>query len=37
MTCWFNPAGKENRSDIHPDYEIGKLNEFESLLEQIFA
>lgn len=36
MTCWFNPKGEENRSDIHPDYEIGKLNEFESLLKQIF-
>lgn len=36
MTCWFNPKGTENRSNIHPDYEIGKLDEFESLLKQIF-
>ncbi len=37
MTCWFNPKGKENAGPISPDYEIGKLDEFKSLLKRIFA
>ena len=24
-TCWFNPEGKENHTDIEPDYEIDAL------------
>ena len=36
MTCWFNPKGKENAGPVFPDYEISKLDEFESLLKQIF-
>ena len=37
ITCWFNPGGRENRSPVIPDYEIGKLDEFEKLLKQIFG
>lgn len=36
-TCWFNPKGKENPGPIVPDYEISRLNEFETLLERIFV
>ena len=26
-TCWFNPKGKENNSEVQPDYEIRDLKE----------
>lgn len=31
-TCWFNPKGKENTSDIKADYEIGAIGELLSVL-----
>ncbi|MCL2665023.1 MAG: YjjG family noncanonical pyrimidine nucleotidase [Defluviitaleaceae bacterium] len=31
-TCWFNPDGKENCTDISPDYEIRRLSELEVFL-----
>lgn len=34
-TCWFNPAGKANTTNIQPDYEIGALSELEALLEKL--
>ena len=37
LTCWFNPAGKENHGSIRPDHEISKLAEFDGLLKQIFG
>lgn len=37
LTCWFNPAKKNNNGPINPDYEIVKLTEFPSLLESIFG
>ena len=37
LTCWFNPAGKENGGQIIPDFEIGKLTEFSGLLEHLFG
>ncbi len=36
LTCWYNPAGKENHGPITPDYEIGKLDEFVDLLKTAF-
>lgn len=32
-TCWFRPAGTENISGYHPDYEIEKLYEIFDVLE----
>ena len=37
LTCWFNHARRENDGPILPDYEIGRLDEFPILLEQIFG
>ena len=37
LSCWFNPAGRENGGPIIPDYEISKLAEFPGLLEHIFG
>ena len=37
LTCWFNPAGKDNHGPIRPDYEISKLAEFEGILKHIFG
>lgn len=37
VTCWFNPAGRENSGIIIPDYVIGKLAEFPGLLERVFG
>ncbi len=34
-TCYFNPSGKKNESDIKPDYEIRKLSELPALLERL--
>lgn len=31
-TCWFNPKGKENRTQIVPDYEVSSLEELKKLL-----
>lgn len=31
-TCWFNYRGKENTTQIQPDYEIKNLNEIKSIL-----
>ena len=35
ITCYFNPRGKENCTDIVPDYEIRALNELPDLLRRI--
>lgn len=34
-TCWFNPRRLPRRADIHPDYEIGALEELPALLETL--
>ena len=34
-TVYFNPKGKENGTDIHPDYEIHSLAELAGLLEKM--
>jgi 2-haloacid dehalogenase len=34
-TVYFNPKGKENDTDIHPDYEIHSLAELAGLLEKM--
>ena len=34
-TCLFNPAGKENKTDIIPDFEVRTLAEIPALLEGI--
>lgn len=31
-TCWFNPEGKENTSDLKPDYEIRDIGEVLEIL-----
>jgi 2-haloacid dehalogenase len=31
-TCWFNPMGQENDTDIIPTYEIRKLQELYQIL-----
>lgn len=31
-TCWFNPHGKKNNTDIQPTYEIRKLDEIYSII-----
>lgn len=31
-TCWYNPKGQENHSDVHVDYEIRLLGELKKLL-----
>ena len=36
LSCWYNPAGKDNPGEIRPDYEIRALGEFEGLLRRIF-
>lgn len=36
-TVWFNPKGRENDSDIKPDYTIKELSEVPGLLSQISA
>ena len=33
-TCWYNPAGLENLSDIKIDYEIRNLNEIWDILQE---
>lgn len=33
-TCWFNPAGKLNTTDIQPTYEISKLSELIAILRE---
>ena len=37
ITVWFNPKGRENDSDIKPDYTIKELSEVPGLLSQISA
>ncbi len=32
-TCWFNPAGLENRAGVMPTYEIRHLSELHQILE----
>ncbi|MCM3727834.1 YjjG family noncanonical pyrimidine nucleotidase [Neobacillus cucumis] len=32
-TCWFNPAGKPNHTEIIPTYEIQNLNELYQILD----
>ena len=32
-TCWYNPKGARRRDDIVPDFEIGALAEFPTLLQ----
>lgn len=32
-TCWFNPNGKENDTDIKPKYEIKSLKELENIIK----
>jgi 2-haloacid dehalogenase len=32
QTCWYNPGGGQNTSDVHPDYEIAHLGEILSIL-----
>lgn len=32
-TCWFNPAGLENRAGVEPTYEIRHLSELHAILE----
>lgn len=34
-SCLYNPRGKENKTDIIPDYEISALTELEGLLEKV--
>ncbi len=34
-TCWVNTFGKENKTGIHPDYEIASLSQLEALLENL--
>ncbi len=34
-TCWYNPKGKPNTSDLKPDYEIRNLWELLPLLEEL--
>ncbi|GAA0178822.1 YjjG family noncanonical pyrimidine nucleotidase [Clostridium sediminicola] len=31
-TCWYNPDNETNKSDVHPKYEINKLNELNDIL-----
>lgn len=33
-TCWFNPKGMENTSDLKPDYEIRDIGEVLEFLEE---
>lgn len=33
-TCWYNPAGLENTSEVDTDYEIRNLNDIISILEK---
>ncbi len=37
LTCRFNPTGAPGREDIRPHFEISKLSQFPTLLEQINA
>ena len=34
-TCWVNPAHKEARTDIRPDYQIESITQLEDLLDQL--
>lgn len=34
-TCWFNPAKKENKTDIIPEYEIDRLEQLQELLRKV--
>ena len=34
-TCWVNPTGKQNHTEIHPDFEIRSITELPALLETI--
>ena len=34
-TCWVNPTGKPNQTDIHPDFEIRSITELPKLLETL--
>lgn len=34
-TCWFNPHGKKNNTEIRADYEINSLDKLPELLENI--
>ena len=34
-TCWVNPKGKPNGTDIHPDFEIRSITELPELLETL--
>lgn len=33
-TCWYNPLGKENKSELVPDYVIGNLHEVLEILKK---
>lgn len=33
-TCWYNPEGNENKTDIKPTYEISDLTELLDILEE---
>ena len=32
LSCWFNPKGKENRTDVVPSFEVRTLDAFSQLL-----
>ncbi len=34
-TVWYNPNGKDNFTDVRPDYEVSKLTDFPDLLKKI--
>lgn len=34
-SCWFNPSGKKNETDILPDYEVKSLLDFPKILDKI--
>ena len=34
-TCHYNPKGKENKTNIKPDFEVRSLDEIPALLERI--
>jgi putative hydrolase of the HAD superfamily len=33
-TCWYNPLGLKNTTNIKPTYEINNLMELKSILEK---
>lgn len=34
VSCWFNPDGKKNETNLRPDYEIRDLTQLPALLEE---